>query len=177
MKKILTLGTLLLGCCLAVVAQTGAAPNQTPQGAAPSASQDQMGQPPANQADPAAPPAVTPDSSAAGQATQEKAADPAKQTATSQITTVQGCLSQSADGFMLADKLGKNYQLGGNTSQLAALVGKEVQVTGRTISKGSAPGSMSSDSSAQPAGALAQISVSKVRKIADVCSAASATGK
>jgi hypothetical protein len=36
---------------------------------------------------------------------------------------------------------------------------------------------MSSDSSAEPAGALAQISVSKVRKIADVCSAASATGK
>jgi hypothetical protein len=179
MKKILTLGTLLLGCCLAVVAQTGSTPNQAPQGVAPSASpQDQMGQPPANQADPAAPPAVTPDSSAAGQATQEKAADPAKQTATSQITTVQGCLSKSADGFMLADKLGKNYQLGGNTSQLAALVGKEVQVTGRTISNGgSKPGSMSSDGSAEPAGALAQISVSKVQKIADVCSAASATGK
>jgi hypothetical protein len=157
MKKILTLGTLLLGCCLAVVAQTGSTPNQAPQGAAPSA--------------------VTPDSSAAGQATQGMAADPAKQTATSQITTVQGCLSQSADGFMLADKLGKNYQLGGNTSQLAGLVGKEIQVTGRTISNGSAPGSMSSDSSAEPAGALAQISVGKVRKIADVCSAASATGK
>jgi hypothetical protein len=175
MKKILTLGTLLLGCCLAVVAQTGSTPNQAPQGAAPSA-YPQV-QTPSEQASPANPSALPPDSNAPGQATQEKAADPAKQTATSQITTVQGCLSQSADGFMLADKLGKNYQLGGNTSQLAGLVGKEIQVTGRTISNGSAPGSMSSDSSAEPAGALAQISVSKVRKIADVCSAASATGK
>jgi hypothetical protein len=29
MKKTLTLGTLLLGCCLAAVAQTGSTPNQT----------------------------------------------------------------------------------------------------------------------------------------------------
>ena len=174
MKKILTLGTLLLGCCLMAFAQTGSSQNQTPQGAAPSA-YPQV-QTPSEQVAPANPAAMPPDTGAGGQAPQQQAAPPA---AASQIATVQGCLSQSADGFMLADNLGNNYQLGGDTSKLAGLIGKEVQVTGMTISNGASdPGSMSSDdaSSAAPE-EYAQISVSKVRKIADVCSAASATGK
>lgn len=172
MKKILTLGTLLLGCCLVAFAQTGSSQNQTSQGAAPSA-YPQV-QTPSEQAAPANPAAMPPDTSAGGQASQQQAAQPA---ATSQIATVQGCLSQSADGFMLSDNLGNNYQLGGDTSQLAGLIGNEVQVTGRTISNGSDPGAMSSDSASAQAAAFAQISVSKVRKIADVCSAASGTGK
>jgi len=175
MKKILILGTLLLGCCLAAVAQTGSSTNQDQQGAAPSAySQDQTVQTPSEQA----PSAQPPDSNAPEQSMQ------AAPTATSQIATVQGCLSQSADGFMLSDNLGNNYQLGGDTSQLASLTGKEVQVSGMTISNGApSPGAMSSDnadsagSAAGAQGSNAQISVTKVRKIADVCSAGSATGK
>jgi len=129
MKKILTLGAVLLGCCLVAFAQTGSSQDQNPQGAAPSA-YPQV-QTPSEQAAPANPAAM-----------QQQAAQPA---ATSQIATVQGCLSQSADGFLLSDNLGNNYQLGGDTSQLGDLVGKEVQVSGMTISNGpSEPGSMSS---------------------------------
>ena len=53
---------------------------------------------------------------------------------------------------MLADNLGNNYQLGGDTSQLAGLIGKEVQVTGMTISNGASdPGAMSSDDASSAA--------------------------
>ena len=58
MKKILTLGTLLLGCCLVAFAQTGSSQNQTPQGAAPSA-YPQV-QTPSEQAAPANPAAMPP---------------------------------------------------------------------------------------------------------------------
>jgi hypothetical protein len=63
------------------------------------------------------------------------------------------------------------------------LVGKEVRVSGMTIANGAQdPVAMSSDDAsadntlATPE-AYAQISVKRVRKIANVCSAASATGK
>ena len=56
MKKILTLGTLLLGCCLAVAAQTGSTPNQMPPSSTPSTfPQDQTGQTPSNPANPNGP--------------------------------------------------------------------------------------------------------------------------
>ncbi len=177
MKKILTLGTLLLGCCLMTFAQTGSQ-DEAPQGAPPAPSPQV--QTPSEQAVP--PAEMPPDTSAAGQGTQEQAAAPANQS-NAQVTTVQGCLSQSANGFMLADNVGNNYQLSGDTSKLAGLVGKEVRVSGMTIANGGQdPGAMSSDdasadnASVTPA-AYAQISVSQVRKIANVCSAASATGK
>jgi hypothetical protein len=177
MKQILIFGTLLLGCCLAI-AQMGSSPNQDQQGAAPQA-YPQV-QTPSEQANPANQPALPPDSSAPVQA-QEQAADSANQTASSQIVTVQGCLSQSASSFMLADNLGNNYQLTGNESKLAKLVGKEIQVSGTATSNAvSLPGAMSSDTadtaaSASP-GAFAQISVSNARKIANVCPGGTATG-
>ncbi|MGC2208976.1 MAG: hypothetical protein WA532_02595 [Candidatus Korobacteraceae bacterium] len=178
MKKIVTLGTLLLGCCLMTFAQTGSQ-DEAPQGAPPSGSPQV--QTPSEQAVP--PAEMPPDTSAAGQGTQEQAAAPANQSGDAQVTTVQGCLSQSANGFMLADNVGNNYQLSGDTSKLAGLVGKEVRVSGMTIANGGQdPGAMSSDdasadSTSVTPEAYAQISVSRVRKIANVCSAASATGK
>ena len=62
MKKSFTLGTLLLGCCLAVVAQT----NQTPPEAStpPTFPQDQTGQTPSNPATPSNPSQLPPDTSA-----------------------------------------------------------------------------------------------------------------
>lgn len=194
MKKILTLGTMLLGCCLMTFAQTGSQ-DEAPQGMPPSP-YPQV-QTPSEQAVP--PPEMPPDTSAVGQGTQEQAAAPANQS-DAQVTTVQGCLSRSASGFMLADNVGNNYQLSGDTSKLAGLVGKEVRVSGMTISNGAPdPGAMSSDdtsvndaaandaavndaapdnaSAAATPDAYAQISVQRARKIANVCSAASATGK
>lgn len=62
-------------------------------------------------------------------ASQSGASDSA---AASAQTTLQGCL-QGADGsYMLTDKFGRTYQLGGDTSRPAAYVGREVQVTTST---------------------------------------------
>ena len=176
MKKILTLGTLLLGCCLTAAAQTGSTPNQMPPSSTPSTfPQDQTGQTPSNPATPADPSAIPPDSSA-----------PGTQASNSQATTIQGCLNQSADGnFMLADNAGNNYQLHGDNTQLATHLGEEIQVQGIAESNNtsatpagamSSPTSNSASSGSSPVAAT-QFSVRNVHKIADNCTMGSSTSK
>jgi hypothetical protein len=179
MKKTLTLGMLLLGGCLAAAAQTNSTPNQTPQGSAPSTSpQEQTGHSPSTSASPADPSLLPPDQNAPGKMTHEKAADPATKAGGSQTTTIQGCLSESSDGkFMLADKSGNTFQLGGDTTQLGSYVGNEIRVDGTaTPNRASSAAAMSSPAESSP-GPVTQISVSKVRKIADVCAKASSSSK
>src|ERR1700687_1255687 len=132
MKKTLTLGTLLLGCCLSATAQTGSTPNQTPPVSTPSTfPQDQTGQLPSNPATPADPSAIPPDTNAPGRMTHDQAKDQASPASSSQATTIQGCLSQSSQGnFMLADNSGNKFQLRGDTSKLNSYIGKEVKVDG-----------------------------------------------
>lgn len=174
MKKILTLGTLLLGCCLAAAAQTGSTPNQMPPSSTPSTfPQDQTGQTPSNPVTPAAPSAIPPDSSA-----------PGTQASNSQASTIQGCLNQSADGsFMLADNAGNSYQLQGDSTQLATHLGEEVQVQGIAESTSAAPaGAMSSPtsnsaSSGSPTVAATQFSVRNVHRVADNCTMGSSISK
>jgi hypothetical protein len=173
MKKTLTLGTLLLGCCLAAVAQTGSTPNQTPPSSTPSTfPQDQTGQTPSNPAPPGDPSAIPPDTKAPGQM-----ANQATQASNSQATTVQGCLSQSSEGnFVLADNSGNNFHLRGDTSQLNSYIGKEVRVEGIATNNSRSPaGAMSSSttSSGSSSGATTQFSVSSVHKVADTCTTAS----
>jgi len=142
MKKSLSIGTLVLGCCLAAAAQMGSTPNQTPQASTPSTfPQDQTGQTPAN------PSALPPDTSAAPSA----AATTAYEASNSQ-TSVQGCLSRDADGkFMVADNSGTSYQLRGDSSQLGDFVGTMVAVDGAITSSGSA-GAMASPTSSDSPG-------------------------
>lgn len=177
--KTFTLGTLLLGCCLVASAQMGSTPNQTPQGSTPPTfPQTQTGQTPANPTTPADPSAIPPDTHAPGQMSGNHAADHSAQASTS----VQGCLSQAADGnFMLADNSGNSFQLRGETSQLASLLGKEVKVEGTAVpTSGSTAGSMASPTSsasqspASPSsqGTTTQFSVSDVHKVADACAIA-----
>ena len=65
MKQTFTLGILLLGCCLAAVAQTWSTPNQTPPSSTPSIfPQDQTGQTPSNPVTLADPSAIPPDTKA-----------------------------------------------------------------------------------------------------------------
>lgn len=65
MKKNILIGTAVLGCCLAAVAQTGSTPNQTSPMSTPSTfPQDQTGQTPANPATPSNPAAIPPDTAA-----------------------------------------------------------------------------------------------------------------
>jgi hypothetical protein len=168
MKKSLTLGTLLLGCCLAVVAQTG----QPPAASTPSTfPQDQTGQIPSNPATPSNPSALPPDTSATGQRSSDST-----EPSSANATTAQGCLSQSSDGnFILADASGKQFQLHGDTSQLASYIGNEVRVDGTSMT-GNATGasSMSSSTSSDPASAsssAAQFRVTEIHKLSDACAA------
>jgi len=167
MKITLALGTILLSCSLAAVAQQGAAP---PPASTPSTF-PQAGQTPANPTTPADPSAIPPDTNAPGQMRRDHASDQsATQAGNTQKTTVQGCLSQSSDGnFMLADSSGSNIQLRGDTSRLNSYIGKEIRVDGiASPSSGSNAGAMSSSTSG--AGSSTQFSVSGVHKVADTCS-------
>jgi hypothetical protein len=161
MQKTLTLGTIVLGCCLAVMAQTSSYQKQTPSGSS------------------------TPDFSSQGQAGQSQSypsssadqSDPAMQSS-NQKTTVQGCLTQSPEGnFMLADASGKQYQLNESSSRLGQFVGQEIRVDGFGIAiSESSPGAMSSATPSGPEelkGSVQQIDVSKVRKVADTCQTSS----
>ena len=156
MKKTLTLGTIVLGCCLFALTQTSGY-YQLPSG---SASGDSRNQSRGHQGSPA------------DQFQSYSGDDPMAMSANQsakQKTTVQGCLSQSADGlFMLSDPSGNSYQLNDSSSRLAQFVGKEIRVDGFGLynSSSAVPGAIS----ASPISAQ-QIDVSRVRKIADSCHA------
>lgn len=178
MKNALTLGTLLLGCCLAATAQMGSTPNQAPPGSTPSTfPQDQtVPSHPVNPADRSANP---PDTNAPGQMTHDHAGDQAGRASSSQVTTIQGCLSQSQGNFMLADNSGNKFQLRGDTSKLNSYIGKEVKVDGMAASGGSNAGAMASSTSTSSGsgtetGTATQFSVSDVHKVADACTMGSA---
>lgn len=162
MKKSLIVGALLLCCSLIAAAQMGSTPSQSgSQSATPSTfPQDQTGQSPSNPSTPSNPSAMPPDSSATG--------------SNAQVSSVEGCLSQSPDGgFILADAMGNSYMLRGDTTELSSYLGKDVRVDGMAIPKSNA-GSMASSSSAE-ASSTQQFSVQHARKIADNCSTSSST--
>ncbi len=153
MKKILTLGSIVLACCLFAAAQTSGY-SQSPSGSSASGySQNQTGN---------------------SQSFSSNSPDQFNSTAESanQKTTVQGCLSQSADGaFMLSDASGTSYQLNDGSSRLAQFVGKEIRVDGFGLFTGTTdtlPGAMTARSS-ELKGPVQQIDVTRVRKIADTC--------
>ncbi len=146
-KKMLTLGVLLLGGCLAALAQSETHPTRNQSGEAganlPAAGQGVSG---------------------------ESSAQAATQVDNSQASTLRGCLSQSSDGnFMLADKSGNNFQLQGDASQLDSYIGKEIQVHGSSLnSSGTSADAMASDTGGAT-GAAKQFTVSDVHKVADTC--------
>jgi phage tail tape-measure protein len=170
--KTLTLGTFLLGCCMAVAAQMGSTPNQTPPSSTPSTfPQDQTGQMPSNPATPADPSALPPDTSATGHVSQS--ADQSTQ-ATNAHTSLEGCLSRGSDGnFLLADSSGNNIQLRGDSSQLSNYIGNQVRIEGTATDSSTTAGSMSSSG----AGAAKQIAVSDVHKVSDTCTSSATTNR
>lgn len=175
MMKSLSIGILILGCCLAAVAQMGSTPNQTPPASTPSTfPQDQTGQTPANPTQPSDPSAIPPDISARPIAAQSSQASNFQ-------TSVQGCLSLSSDGnFTLADNSGTRYQLRGDSSQLGAFVGTMIAVDGTITTSSGSAGAMASPTSSDSPGSPAsgrQLSVSNVRKISDSCATSSTTTK
>ena len=173
MRKILTLGTILLGCCLAVVAQT----NYSDQGSSES-DQAQPSQAQPGQAQPGDMEQAQP-SEQPGQSQAPEATEPSTEQSNSalqsenQKTTIQGCLTQSPEGnFMLADAAGNAYQLNDSAQRLGQFVGQEIRVSGFESAAGEGnPGAMSEapPSSPQLQGQIQQINVSKVHKVADTC--------
>lgn len=165
--KTLTLGTLMLCCCMAGFAQMRNSQTQPPAASTPSTfPQDQTGQPsPATPSNPSNPSAMPPDTSASGQTAQ---------TSNSQATTVVGCLSQSSDGdFMIADDSGNRYQLRGDTSKLSSFIGNEIRVDGVAMSNSASnTGSMASSSNDLSAGSATQLNVGTIHKISETCTEA-----
>jgi uncharacterized protein DUF5818 len=87
-------------------------------------------------------------------------------------STIQGCLSGSAGGYMLADQSGNTYRLAGDTSKLSAHVGHEVRVTGTESSAASSGSQAGTRTGATTAEAKAQFNVTKVEHVASTCSPA-----
>ena len=168
MKKSLSLGTFVLGCCMAAAAQMGSTPNQTPSASTPPTfPQDQTGMTPSNPTTPADPSAIPPDTSASGHRNQT--AD--QGSSNSSQASIVGCLSRGSDGsFMLADSSGISFQLQGMSAQLGDFVGKQVRVEGTSVTK--TPGAMSSSSSTDSSGASSgakKLTVSNIHKVSDTC--------
>jgi hypothetical protein len=166
MQKILTIGTIVLGCCLAGVAQAGSSSNENQGATQPNYSQGEAGQ--TQQANPGQTEQAVPGNS-------EAQSNSAQQSA-NQKATVQGCLSQSPEGnFMLADAAGNQFQLKGS-SDLNQFVGQEIRVDGTESAIGSSsPGAMSEApaGSSELKGSVQQITVNKITKVADTCQTSS----
>jgi hypothetical protein len=87
-------------------------------------------------------------------------------TDTGSQVTVQGCLSGSDGKYMLTDDQGKMYNLGGDTSKLAAHVGHEIKITGTESTEtpsGASSGAMSNQSN-QPT-----LEVASMKHISKTC--------
>lgn len=88
-------------------------------------------------------------------------------------TTVQGCLSHSANGYTLTDKSGATYQLTGDTSKLTEHVGHTVEIRGMASTAGEAPGASSAETKAASPQTL---EVSSVKHISAHCASGSESG-
>jgi hypothetical protein len=91
-------------------------------------------------------------------------------TATSNQTSVEGCLHESNGTFKLTDNAGTTYTLEGDTSKLTEHVGHEVEITGTHAESTSASGS---SSAMAPGGSSHSLNVQKVKHISKTCKSAS----
>jgi hypothetical protein len=164
MKTVLLAGAFLLSSSFLV------AQNQSPASTPPTLPQSQSQPAPDQQ------PSTSPSSTIPS--TDQSAQSPMGSQSDSSAQKIEGCLSQTASGFALADASGTTYNLTGDTSKLSSHVGEQVEVKG-TPASGSAASSAapSSDSSAASAGASGAASsagqsftVQSVKKIAKSCS-------
>ena len=90
---------------------------------------------------------------------------PAEMNPSSRQMTIEGCLANSGDNYMITDSAGTKYRLTGNTSSLSSHVNQQVKVTGT----GSGTGTQGTGT-ATTTGATETFHVAKVTKIADSCS-------
>jgi hypothetical protein len=167
MKTKLVLCSMVLGSCMALVAQHTAPPGSAPH-TQPTFPQDQT------QTPGQAPRSTTPDSSA------PQAAPEASQSALG--TSVEGCLSSANSSYVVTDNSGSVTQIQvppSERSKLAPFEGKQVRVTGTPVSAGS-PGAVSgsnspvgSDASSSSRQNRSSLAATSIRMIADSCTKSS----
>ena len=108
-----------------------------------------------------------------GQATTQSSQDTTQTSSdTGNQTTVQGCLSGSADNYTLTDTSGTTYQLTGNTSKLRKHVGHQVEITGTAAASGGQSSAGRSETGAAGNGANSQqqtLQVSSVKHLSTSC--------
>lgn len=86
--------------------------------------------------------------------------------------SVQGCLQGSGGNYTLTADDGTTYQLTGQTSDLSAHVGHEVQITGKTSASSAASESSAASSGASAAGG-ATLDVKSMKHVSKTCKSAS----
>lgn len=173
MKTVLLAGAFLLSSSFMM------AQSQSPASTPPTLPQSQsQPSPDQNTATPSSSPSSTMPSASSDQQSSMGSQSASDNSASQKI---EGCLSQGANGFTLADASGTTYNLTGDTSKLSSHVGEQVEVKGSKDSgsaASSAAPSASSDSSAASAGSSSaagasagqSITVHSVKRIAKTCS-------
>jgi hypothetical protein len=103
--------------------------------------------------------------SAAGlQAQQGETGQSARKSAN--LTTIEGCLSNSSGQYFVTDGSGTKHELSGYSNKLKAHVGHEVQITGKPSIRTEADTSYGAASSAEE---IPVFEVKTVRQVADAC--------
>ena len=92
-------------------------------------------------------------------------------TAATSPNTVKGCVRIAADHFTLTDESGTTYQLQGDTSNVSAHVGHEVQITGSSSNANSdnTTANTPPEASQAPQSQPPTLAVEKIQHIADSC--------
>jgi hypothetical protein len=165
MKKKLVLCSMVLGSCMALVAQQTTPPGAAPHTQPTSPQDHNQGRAPGSTMPDSSSPQAAPESSQSGLS-----------------TTVEGCLSSAGGNYVVTDNSGSVTQIQVPSSErpkLAPFEGKQVQVNGTPLSAGSSgtvsgsnspAGSDTGSSSRQNRNSLA---ASSIRMIADSCTKSS----
>ncbi len=168
MKKLALATAFLFASSMFVMAQSTTSPSTTDQ------------QQPSATSPSTTSPTTSPDASQTSTMPQDQSAQSSSMGTSGSEQTIQGCLSQGANGYTLADNSGTTYNLTGDTSKLSSHVGEEVAVKGSPSSSSSAASSTSpstSASSAAPSSASGQnFDVKSVKRVSKSCSTSGATG-
>jgi hypothetical protein len=102
---------------------------------------------------------------AIAQTAQDKSDRPPEMNPSSRQMTIEGCLANSGDNYMLTDSAGTKYRLTGNTSSLSAHANQQVKVTGTGQGTGTqGTGTATTTESTET------FHVAKVTKLANSCS-------
>ena len=164
-----TLFALTLLCSFTLLQAQNQPTQTTPQSQPPD--QSQSPNQPAQVPDQSQPPAQSQSPNQPAQSPDQSQAPTQPATAATSPTTVKGCVRIVTDHFTITDDSGTTYLLQGDTSNVSAHVGHEVQITGSSsnANSNSSSGNMPSGASQAPQSQAPTLVVEKIQHIADSC--------